>query len=264
MAYLHVDFFSDVLGMCTSMNVILPQKTRGMIGIDSAETDGRYPTLFLLHGMSDDHTTWMRRTSIERYAEEAGIAVVMPTTHLGWYTDMKCGFNYRTFIGDELVKICRSFFPGMSPRREDTYLSGNSMGGYGSLAIALTYPETFSAAAPLSGALLPGNYYGNTDEGNLGGRDRRYWTDIFGEKEDFYGSVNDLEFLAKKRAEDGSPLPKVYQWCGTEDFLYQDNLKMRDCLTSLGYSLTYEESTGNHSWNCWDIKIQSVLKWLRK
>ena len=155
MAFLEVNFFSDALGMAMSMNVVLPQKTRGNIGVNPAETDGAVPTLYLLHGMSDDHTTWMRRTSIERYAEERGIAVVMPTTYLGWYTDMKYGYAYRTFIGEELPKICRSFFPMLSARREDTYVSGNSMGGYGSLALALTYPGTFGVCAPLSAAFDP-------------------------------------------------------------------------------------------------------------
>ncbi len=263
MAFLQVNFFSNVLGMCSSMDVILPQKTRGMIGMNASGEADKYPTLYLLHGMSDDHTTWMHRTSIERYAEEAGIAVVMPTTHLGWYTDMKRGFRYRTYIGEELVNICRNFFPNMSSKREDTWLSGNSMGGYGSLAIALTYPETFSAAAPLSGAFL--NFEKNLEEeARAEGDNGHYWSDIFGTPADYVGSVNDIPAIAKRRSEDGSPLPRIYQWCGTEDFLYGDNVKMREILTSLGYDVTYEESAGNHSWGYWDRQIQVVIRWLLK
>ena len=131
MALLHVDFFSDVLGMCTQMDVILPERTRGQIGMEGKRGDGKYPTLYLLHGMSDDQTIWQRRTSIERYASEHGIAVVMPTTQLGWYTDMHIGFKWWTFLSQELPAICRSFFPYMSDRREDTFAAGLSMGGYG-------------------------------------------------------------------------------------------------------------------------------------
>ena len=87
MALLHVNFFSDVLGMCMNMDVILPQQTKNQIGMKGTRKDGKIPTLYLLHGMSDDHTIWQRRTSIERYVSEMGIAVVMPTTHLGWYTN---------------------------------------------------------------------------------------------------------------------------------------------------------------------------------
>ncbi|MBQ2727447.1 MAG: esterase family protein, partial [Clostridia bacterium] len=84
MALFEVNFFSEVLGMGMSMNVVIPQKTRGNIGVTEGDTGDRIPVLWLLHGMSDDHTTWLRRTSIERYAEEKGLAVVMPTTYLGW------------------------------------------------------------------------------------------------------------------------------------------------------------------------------------
>ena len=93
MAFLQVNFFSSVLEMCTAMDVILRETTgtRGPIGVDTADVDVTYPVLSLLHGMSADHTIWSRRTSIERYADERGIAVVMPTTELGWYTNMKHG-----------------------------------------------------------------------------------------------------------------------------------------------------------------------------
>ncbi|MCQ2433040.1 MAG: esterase family protein [Clostridia bacterium] len=253
MAFFEVKFFSDVLGMCMSMNVVAPQKTRGNIGVSEGSFGEHYPTLYLLHGMSDDHTTWMRRTSIERYAEEHGIAVVMPTTYLGWYTDMAFGFAYRTFIGEELPKICRSFFPGMSDKREDNYISGNSMGGYGTLALALTYPETFSVAAPLSAAF---------DPKHLHDRDKTYFTDIFGPLDEFDGSKNDLYSLAVKVKESGKPLPNIFQWCGEKDFLIEDNRRMQAHLRNLGYNITYSETDGNHSWGYWDREIQNVLRYI--
>ena len=253
MAFFEVNFFSDALGMAMSMNVVLPQRTRGNIGVDPGETGDTYPTLYLLHGMSDDHTTWMRRTSVERYAEEHGIAVVMPTTYLGWYTDMKFGYNYRTFIGEELPKICRSFFPGMSGRREDKFVSGNSMGGYGALAAALSYPGTFGFCAPLSAAFDPTHLHDPEHPENT------YFTDIFGDPADFAGSPNDLYALAAKRASDGTPAVRIYAVCGTDDFLLADNRRMRDHLTALGWDFTYREADGAHTWSFWDREIQNVL-----
>jgi S-formylglutathione hydrolase FrmB len=67
---------------------------------------------------------------------------------------------------------------------------------------------------------------------------------------------------AERLAASGKPKPNVYIWCGTEDFLYQQNVKMRGHLEKLGYNLTYEESPGDHSWPYWDAKIQTVLDWL--
>ena len=114
MALLHVDFYSPVLMMEMQMDVILPEATKGQIGMEGRSGGDKWKTLYLLHGMSDDHTIWQRRTSIERYAADKGIAVVMPTTHLGWYTDMYRGLKYFTFISDELPKVCRQMFPNLS------------------------------------------------------------------------------------------------------------------------------------------------------
>jgi putative tributyrin esterase len=251
MAFLQVDFFSQTLGMATQMNVILPERKQVP-----------YPTLYLLHGMSDDHTMWMRRTSIERYAEAKGIAVVMPTTHLGWYTDMHTGFEYFKFISEELVSICRGFFPNMSAKREDTFAAGLSMGGYGALKLGLLKPETFSWVAPLSGALDINTMFNPEVASTATDASRRLFTDVFGPPEGVAGSVNDLMTAAERLAASGKPKPNVYIWCGTEDFLYRQNITMRDHLKKLGYNVTYEESAGDHSWGYWDAKIQTVLDWL--
>ena len=125
MALIQCDFFSESLGFSTSMNVILPQPARE-----------RYRVLYLLHGMSDDHTIWCRRTSIERYVDPLGLAVVMPAVHRGYYTDMAAGYRYWTFISEELPALARSFFP-LSHKREDTFVAGLSMGGYGAFKLAL-------------------------------------------------------------------------------------------------------------------------------
>lgn len=260
MALLHVDFFSDVLGMCMQMDVILPQQTKGQIGMEGKGSKGKIPTLYLLHGMSDDHTIWQRRTSIERYVSDLGIAVVMPTTHLGWYTDMAWGNRYWTFISKELPEICRSFFANLSDRREDTFAAGLSMGGYGAMKLGLSASETFGMAASLSGGLDAASVsgWGKTEE------EKRYWQSVFGNLDKVENGSNDLFAEAAKLKESGKPLPKLYMWCGTEDFLYEQNVHMKEHLTKLGYELTYEESPGDHQWKYWDEKIQSVLEWIMK
>lgn len=264
MAFLEVSFFSTVLGMCTNMNVILPQTVRGMIGVDAKDMEATYPTLYLLHGMSDDHSIWHRRTSIERYADEAGIAVVMPTTELGWYTDMQHGRKWRTFIGEELPQICRDLFPRMSPKREETFVAGLSMGGYGAYAIALTYPERFSFAGGLSGGYMPAGRLGQQNNDT-------YWTDIFGTAEEFEGGPNDLIALSAKRLaehkedHEAHPIPELYMWCGTEDFIYSHSVTMRDHLQAIGWpQFTYEESPGVHAWKFWDEKIQTIIGMIKK
>ncbi|NLJ41971.1 MAG: esterase family protein [Clostridiales bacterium] len=254
MAFIQCDFFSEVLGLSSSMNVILPQWTKGQIGMRSSRVGDKHPVLYLLHGYSDDHTIWGRRTSIERYVSPLGLAVVMPAVNKSFYTDMEKGDRYWTFISEELPSIVRSFFP-ISDRREDNFVAGLSMGGYGAFKLALRHPDRFSAAASLSGVLDIVERAENTDL--LGSLEN-----VFGSAEKVKGSENDLLYLAERVAKSNGNKPMLYQCCGTEDFLYRNNIAFRDKVRELGLDLTYEEEPGTHEWGYWDKKIQSVLKWL--
>lgn len=261
MAQLHVNFHSNVLGVNTTMNVILPQKPRKAVREDSV----RIPTLYLLHGMSDNYTSWLRWTSVERYAEAAGIAVVMPEAGLSWYADMAAGLPYRRFIGEEVVKVSRNLFPVLSDRYEDTWIAGCSMGGYGCMAVGLSYPETFSKIAPIAGSMFPNHLFPGQPRSGYIGRDRHYWEDIFGDLDKFEGSENDLRTLARRIIETDAPKPRIYQWVGTKDFLYEDNLEMRDALLEIGMELTYEETPELfHDWGYWDERIKPAIQWMTK
>ncbi|WP_239618295.1 alpha/beta hydrolase [Cohnella mopanensis] len=245
MALIQCDFISETLGISTSMNVILPQ----------GQINRPFQTLYLLHGLSDDHTGWCRRTSIERYADNQGIAVVMPAVNRSFYADMSRGAKYWTFISEELPRLARSFFP-LSDRREDNFVAGLSMGGYGAMKLALSFPDRYAAAASLSGSVdisrLAAEEYG----GDM-------WN-IFSDPAKVSGSSADLfalADLAALAAGDGL-VPMLYQCCGTEDFLYEDNVRFRDHCRQLGLPVTYEEEHGNHDWSYWDHKIARVLEWL--
>ena len=258
MALIKCDFFAESIGMSTSMHVILPQKSMGQIGLDSIDrVREKYPCLFLLHGLSDDDSIWMRRTSIERYVAPLGLAVVMPNVHRSFYSDMKYGGDYWTFISEELPQIVRSFFP-LSDKREDNFVAGLSMGGYGAFKLALRKPESYCAAASLSGVLDMVMRINNTEQ-NLNDA----LVPIFGENIDISGTEDDLLYCAEKVA--GLPedkQPELYQCCGTEDFLYQENISFREHAKKLGLKHIYEESSGTHEWGYWDRQIQRVLEWL--
>ncbi|NLF28123.1 MAG: esterase family protein [Clostridiales bacterium] len=245
MAHLDVNFYSEALGAATRMQVLLPE---GMLR-------GRARTLYLLHGMSDDESAWMRRTSIERYAAQKGLAVVMPFGGLGWYTDMRRGPKWFSFLTEELPARCRALFPMLSGRREDTFAAGLSMGGYGALKCGLRAGNVFSRVASLSGAL---DAHDCAVNGGLA--PEGFWEDAFGPAERIPGSFDDL-FQAAEEARDSEFRPDVYMWCGTGDFLYYQNARMRDHLRGLGYSLRYEESEGDHQWLYWDRKIRDALDW---
>jgi len=255
MAFIDCHFYSEALGISTAMHVLLPQVSRSQIGMTGRVlgTD-KHPVLYLLHGLSDDHTIWTRRTSIERYAAELGLAVVMPAVGRSFYTDMAHGYRYWTFVSEELPQLARAFFP-LSAEREHNYVAGLSMGGYGAMKLGLSHPDRFAAAASLSGALHVRRFSDNPE--NLA--DFRL---IFGDPALVAGSDHDLLHLADKLASSGRPAPKLYQACGTGDYLYADNVFFRDHLRKLPLDLTYEEEPGVHDWAYWDLKIQSVLRWL--
>lgn len=251
-----VHFFSETLGMRCTMNVLLPQRP-----LRDART-GKAPacrTLYLLHGYSDDHTAWQRWTSIERYAEPYNLTVVMPAVHLSFYTDMAHGGAYWQFISQEVPAVARQLFP-LSAAREDTFVAGLSMGGYGAFKLALTYPERFAAAASLSGALDV------RETVRAHGRHEdlawlKQMQNIFGDLSKVAGSEHDLFVLAEKTAA-SQVKPRLYQCCGTEDFLYPDNVRFRDHVRTLALDLTFEEGPGDHNWAYWDAMIQRVLAWM--
>ena len=210
--HLRCDFFSEALSLSTSMTVLLPQRTTTQIGMEGHASDGPPPVLYLLHGLSDDDTIWLRRTSIERYAAPLGLAVVMPQVHRSFYTDQAYGGRYWTFLTEELPELVGSLFR-VSDRREDTFVAGLSMGGYGALKWALRHPERFAAAASLSGrrghrrpAHRPGAPRGPADvRAHLRRtRDRRR-------------RAGRPRWLLRQA--DVAALPALYVCCGTEDVL---------------------------------------------
>ena len=253
MAFCELHLYSQALGLQTTVYAIIPQKkASGEIGIEKAETEGKFKCLYLLHGLSDDHTIWMRRTSIERYAEAAGIAVIMPFGDRSFYSDMVHGGRYYTYIAKELPLLMRSFF-NISDKREDNFIAGLSMGGYGALKIGLKNPENYAAVASLSGV-----------------------ADIIKRKETFasalkavYGEnidipeTDDLFYLAKE-TDKCDVKPKIFMGVGTEDGLYPENVELKKCFEGLSYDFTYKESYGGHSWLFWDEYIKYVLEWIKK
>ena len=258
MALVHIGFFSEVMGMCMSCDVILPQYSTSLIGMKTAAAAGPKKVLYLLHGASDDHTIWQRRTSIERYAAPLGLAVVMPAAHLSGYADMVHGQKFYTYISQELPEKMRGFF-GFSDKREDNYIAGLSMGGAGCMKIGIANPDKFSAigcfSAGASNARKNANPNPRMAKRQLMLYDSRK---LEGTEEDVLGN-------AKKLVENGGPFPRIYHACGDQDFLLENAHATRDFFTGLKgdpFGYVYEENPGAHTWEFWDEHIQHFLKFL--
>jgi len=256
-AIIQCGYFSPTLRSQASISVVLP--TPNMAEAASGEwdflgPDERYQVLYLLHGYGDDHTGWLRHSCVERCATERRLALVLPSARNSAYADTARGGPYWTYVFEELPRVARSLFP-LSAAREDNFVAGLSMGGYGAFKAALRLPERYAAAASLSGVL---DLARATADASL--RDR--FESPFDAAAGLAGGEDDLLALLERAAASRAKLPALYQACGTEDFLYEDNIRFRDRARELGIDLRYEEGPGAHSWDFWDARIRRVLDWL--
>ena len=253
MALLQIQFFSQTLNVASTVNVILPEGNQG-VGIGTGEEQGLPRALYLLHGYSDDHSIWIRRTSVERYAAARNLAVIMPAVNHSFYCNEVYGERYWDYVSQELPAVMGRFLR-LSSRAEDTFVAGLSMGGYGAMRLALTCPERFAAAASFSGAVQIERIFANH------ARDGKARA-IFGDETDLTGTEVDLFYLMRKNAS-APRKPRLYVSCGTGDFLYQAHCAFVPALKKNGWDVTrHDEPDATHEWGFWDQEIRKFMDFM--
>lgn len=256
MALAHVHFFSNCLGRGTTCEVILPQNRA-----NTQNSSKPIPVLWLLHGLSDDESAWIRNTSIERYVAPLGLAVVMPFVERSYYTNLAHGQNFYDFVAKELPCIMNSFF-GFSMNRENNFICGLSMGGAGALKIGLANPEQYSVIGCLSAGIH--NHPLPQDTTTLPRTSREY---IQYDQRNLKNTEEDVFSSARRIITQNLPVPRVYHAIGKNDHLLSPAHDTKDFFTSLEgnpFDYVYEEDTGSHSWEYWDKHIQHFLAFLTK
>ncbi len=241
MALLTCNHKSEKLGKAVALTIIVPDNPK----------KEKLRVLYLLHGLSDDCSAWTRYTSIERYMRQNGdTVVVMPDGQKSFYSDMVYGDKYYSYITEELPEYLKTIF-NISGKREDTYIAGLSMGGYGAFKIALSKPQNYAAAASFSGVLDVVPHMKEAGEWSELG------TAIMGQNANPEKSGANLFYLLENGV---SPKPRLLQMCGTEDFLYEDNKKFKNEIEKLDFEYEYEEFPGEHNWDFWDKCIRKAIK----
>ena len=250
MASMTCHYYSSTLGNNIAINVIIPTP-QGNEQIVDQDIQKQYqyetglPVVYLLHGAYGDFSSWIRYSNIERYAQERCCAVVMASAGNYFYQDMYRGSAYRTFFTEELPMFITSVFP-VSKKREDTYIAGFSMGGYGAWYLALSAPHLYAKAASMSGALDIAVLYRQASDGAI---DNPFpWHDIFQDPEALSGSDRDL-FTLYEQCRKNNTAPSLYQACGTGDFLYDINRSVKKRMEDMQADLVYEEGPGGHNWD---------------
>ena len=263
MAFMNVTFFSPALKRTVSCNVIMPTD-KSMNGTDYEKVTP-CKTLYLLHGIYGSCNDWVQGTRVKAWASAANLCVVMPSGENKFYSDSAIsGDMFGEFITRDLVNFIENTFD-VSRKREDRFIAGLSMGGFGAVTNGLRHPEVFGVIAGMSSAFIKDRILRATRDGkNDFYNDVQYCTMMgISKPSEFVDSANDYDWLACRVAAETPELkPKMYLCCGTEDGLYPMNVAYRDLLNSLGYDLTWEEWPGNHNWQFWDESIEKIIAWL--
>jgi putative tributyrin esterase len=244
MGLVHIDHVPETAKVNLPLNIILPDPGR-MRGIPVSKRK----VLYLLHGLSDDASAWQRYTSIETLAAAYGLVVVMPSVGRSFYTDLPNGQQYFTYLIEELPRYLKDVF-GLAPAREDTFIAGNSMGGYGAFKAALLHPELYSNAASFSGALSLEILRAIRDEFTL----------VFGSLDKVAGSEHDPAVWLKRAAKDPTKVPHLFISVGRQEDLYPLSGMFHHACQSLGIKSEYLEEDGRHDWFLWDKHIKWFLE----
>jgi S-formylglutathione hydrolase FrmB len=238
MAFLQAHFRSPVLNKQTALYAIVPEQGRGP-----------FPVLYLLHGLSDDHTIWERRTRVEIYVQNLPLIVVMPDGLRGFYTDNHAGPAYGRYMTEDVIGFAERVLPA-ARKRAGRAIGGLSMGGYGAVRLALAHPDLFVSAHSHSGCLslkrLVGRRHGPEFARIFGPRPR--------------GSEHDLAALARRLKRRGAPIPKLKLDCGVEDVLLESNREFHAFLAKQKIPHEYSEHPGGHTWDYWDLHIREALQ----
>ena len=250
MSWTTVRWKSDLLGKRTTAEVLLPAVGRPP-----------FPTFYLLHGLSDDASMWMRHSRIEYYARNLPLVIVMPDGYRGFYTRNEHGPDFARHIGEELPALMERHFQVKTGRRSQA-IGGLSMGGYGALRIGLAYPDRYASINSHSGAMGWEREERKTSLAQVARQ--RGWPPEFAEelKRVFgsspRGTEHDLMVLAR-RARKSRRLPKLLIDCGTEDYLLDDNRAFHAALEKDRIPHEYREFPGGHTWDYWDEHVREAL-----
>jgi len=217
------------------------------------EIGGRFPVLYLLHGLYGDYMNWDTRTRLEEYANDTSLLVVMPDANDSWYTNSATvpADKFEDYIVKDLIAEVDENFKTLRDRHSRG-VAGLSMGGYASVKFGLKYPDLFAFAGSLSGALNAGD---NLD--SLQPEFRAKLLEVFGNEGSSTRTENDVFRLLSMPH--GGPLPYFYLACGTADSFLDTNRSFAAELSSRALPYEYHETPGEHSWDYWDRELHPLL-----
>lgn len=262
MAFGQFNFYATSLMRQSIVNIITPGDALPMVKDGNKHYERETKTLFALHGYSENSNTWGMETRIQDLALKYNLAIVMPCGENSFYLNQKgTGKAYADFIGKELVEFVRKTF-GIAMKKEDTYIAGTSMGGFGAIHTGLQYNDTFEKIVAFSSALIIHELNGKQPGFKNEVADYDYFAQAFGDLSQLENSNNNPEHLLKELKKSGKEIPPIYMACGTEDFMLENNRNFHKFLQDEQVNVHYKEEKGYHDWNFWGSNIEEAIQWL--
>ena len=253
-----LEFQSRLLGKTVKYSVYLPD------GYDNSTRS--YPTLYLLHGWTDNETSWIQMGNMQPIADEAictgksvDMVIIMPDAGETWYVNSYDGkVPYEDMFFQELIPYMEKTYR-LRTDREFRAISGLSMGGYGSFLYAIHHPAYFSACAPLSAAVYDADAaksFPKTNKGTLFqllfGKDivTPHWY-----KNDILHLLDTMDLKEVKKV-------KFYFDCGDDDFLLERSFAVHKKMVEKKIKHEFRVRDGYHSWTYWRTALPSVLEFV--
>jgi S-formylglutathione hydrolase FrmB len=237
---------------------------------DYEQGNRRYPVLYLLHGFGDDETGWTQFGEVKGIADKmlkqlemTPMIVAMPDAGVSWYINSADGkVKYEDFFIKEFIPHIDATFRTRTEKRYRA-ISGLSMGGHGTMIMALKHPELFSAAAPLSAGIITREEILNMPKDN--------WDNVFAApygKNEGAARINDhmnsnwaLSLVENASAEDLKKV-KFYIDCGDKDFLIKGNMALHALLIDKQVTHEFRVREGIHNWDYWRTALPEVFKFV--
>lgn len=260
MATGRMEFHSQELMLHSNFSFVLPNDVEMEEVFDTKYYERDPMNLILLHGLTGTDTDWVYGGVAQLMAIQYNLNIFMPTTGNSFYLDKGyAGRNHASFIAEELPDYIHKTF-GIEFRRDNTMIGGLSMGGYGSIHTAFTYPEKFCACIALSSAMVIKDVATRENADVSSVLPAGMKAEIFGDLSKLLESDKNPEVLYKTAKAKTGELPFLYFAVGTEDNLLESNRRLRDFLKAEGADFFYEEGPGRHTWQFWNEYIDRGLK----
>lgn len=258
-----LQFNSSLLNQAVNFSIYLPP--------DYYVSNRRYPVVYLLHGYGDNETGWVQFGEVDRIADDqikAGelppLIIVMPNGGATFYiNDYQNKVRYEDMFVQELIPHIDSSFRTRT-QREHRAISGLSMGGFGSLTLAMHHPDLFGSCAALSAsartdemfAALPDERYNAqfapVFSGPVKGNDRLTVT----------WKRNNPITLARSAPEGDLARVRWYLDCGDDDALSAGNAMLHIALLDRKIPHEYRVRDGAHTWTYWRTALPDALKFM--